>query len=183
MGTMTKWPVHKHTEHHKTRSKQRRNRHKEITIFCVFRFFWFLFSIFNYPKDFSRKCWITALVRSIKVSFITRYSEKYTTICVIVKMSLLHWRWHCVPACFNNYVVTFSNQSGKYVKFSNDIAWLFPHAWTCWRFNLRNRKRCWLRFDINVIHIHGQCCRLWAYLQHMSTPHSDQHIRSTVSSS
>jgi len=39
MGTMTKWPVQKHAEHHKTWSKQRRNRHKEITIFCVFRFF------------------------------------------------------------------------------------------------------------------------------------------------
>jgi len=38
MGTMTKWPVQKHTEHHKTRSQQGRNRHKEITIFCVFRF-------------------------------------------------------------------------------------------------------------------------------------------------
>ena len=35
MGTMTKWPVQKHTEHHKTRSKQGRNRHKEITIICV----------------------------------------------------------------------------------------------------------------------------------------------------
>ena len=56
MGTMTKWPVQKHTEHHQTRSKQGRNRHKEITIFCVFRFFCFLFSIFNYLKDFSRKC-------------------------------------------------------------------------------------------------------------------------------
>jgi len=27
MGTMTKWPVQKYTEHHKTRSIQRRNRH------------------------------------------------------------------------------------------------------------------------------------------------------------
>ena len=27
----------KHTEPHKTRSKQGRNRHKEITIFCVFQ--------------------------------------------------------------------------------------------------------------------------------------------------
>jgi len=35
----TKWPVQKHTEHHKTRSKQGHNRHKEITVFCVFRFF------------------------------------------------------------------------------------------------------------------------------------------------
>jgi len=34
---MTKWPVQKHTEHHKSRSKQGRNRHKEITIFCVLR--------------------------------------------------------------------------------------------------------------------------------------------------
>ena len=67
MGTMTKWPVQKHREHHKTRSKQGRNRHKEITIFCVFRFFCFLFSIFNYLKDFSRKCWITAIIRSMKI--------------------------------------------------------------------------------------------------------------------
>jgi len=67
MGTMTKCPVQKHTEHHKTRSKQGRNRHKEKTIICVFRFFCFLFSIFNYLKDFSRKCWITALVRSMKI--------------------------------------------------------------------------------------------------------------------
>ena len=36
MGTMTKWPVQKHTEHHKTRSIQRRNIHKEITIFLGF---------------------------------------------------------------------------------------------------------------------------------------------------
>jgi len=57
----------KHTEHHKTRGKQGRNRHKEITIFCVFRFYCFLFSIFNYLKDFSRKCLITALVRSMKI--------------------------------------------------------------------------------------------------------------------
>jgi len=45
MGTMTKWPVQKHTEHHKTRSKQRRNRHKEITFLC---FSIFLIFIFNF---------------------------------------------------------------------------------------------------------------------------------------
>jgi len=44
MGNMTKWPVQKHTEHHKTRSKQGRNRHKE-TIFCVFLFFIFNFQL------------------------------------------------------------------------------------------------------------------------------------------
>jgi len=27
MGTMTKWPEQKHTEHNKTRSIKRRNRH------------------------------------------------------------------------------------------------------------------------------------------------------------
>jgi len=46
MGTMTKWPVQKHTEHHKTRSKQGRNRQKEITIFLCFSIF--LFFIFNF---------------------------------------------------------------------------------------------------------------------------------------
>ena len=46
MGTMTKWPVQKHTDHHKTRSKQGRNRHKEITIFLCFSIF--LFFIFNF---------------------------------------------------------------------------------------------------------------------------------------
>ena len=45
MGTMTKWPLQKHTEHYKTRSIQRRNRHKEITIFCVFRIFLFFIII------------------------------------------------------------------------------------------------------------------------------------------
>ena len=37
----------KHTEHHRTRSIQRRNRHKEITIFCAFRIFPGFFS----PKN------------------------------------------------------------------------------------------------------------------------------------
>jgi len=41
---MTKWPVQKHTEHHKTQSIQRRNRHLEITSFCVFGFFCFFFN-------------------------------------------------------------------------------------------------------------------------------------------
>jgi len=30
MGTMTKWPVQKHTEHHKTRSKQRRKTYIQM---------------------------------------------------------------------------------------------------------------------------------------------------------
>jgi len=49
MGTMTKWPVQKHTEHHKTRSIQRRNRHKEKNIFFVFFGFFCSFYIFNFP--------------------------------------------------------------------------------------------------------------------------------------
>jgi len=46
MGTMIKWPVQKHTEHHKTQSIQRRNRHKETTNLFVFLFF--LIFIFNF---------------------------------------------------------------------------------------------------------------------------------------
>jgi len=38
MGTMTKCPVQKHTEHHKTRSIQTRKRYKEITFFVFFGF-------------------------------------------------------------------------------------------------------------------------------------------------
>jgi len=51
-----------------TRSIQRRNIHKEITTYLCFSDFsvFFLFLIFNYLKDFSKKCWITALVRSMK---------------------------------------------------------------------------------------------------------------------
>jgi len=38
-----------------TRSIQRRNIHKEISIFCVFRIFlFFIFLIFNYLNDFSK---------------------------------------------------------------------------------------------------------------------------------
>ena len=56
MANMTKWPVQKHTEHHKTRSIERRNRHSEITIFVFCGIFWvfILFFIFNYLKDFSK---------------------------------------------------------------------------------------------------------------------------------
>ena len=51
----------------KKRSIQKRNRHKEITIFLCFSVFLLLFfSMFNYLKDFSRTRWITALVRSMK---------------------------------------------------------------------------------------------------------------------
>jgi len=69
-------------------------RHKEITIFCVFRFFCFLFSIFNYLKDFSRKCWITIpyfLLKSWKHFEFTTYiytcfqrSDKYKSNTYII---------------------------------------------------------------------------------------------------
>ena len=58
----------------------------------------------------------------ISVSFTTRYSEIYTKICVIVKMYLRRWCWNCVPACLNNYVVTFSKQGGKLSSFQ--MTWL-----------------------------------------------------------
>jgi len=45
------------TEYTKTQQTLRNN------FFCVFGFFWVFFSIFNYLKDFSKTCLITALVR------------------------------------------------------------------------------------------------------------------------
>jgi len=53
----------------KTRTTSRRNRHleKKHTIFCVFRVFSFFlfFFIHNFLNEFSKKCWVTALVRSM----------------------------------------------------------------------------------------------------------------------
>jgi len=46
----------------KTRKTRRRNRHSQNTIFCVFRILLF---IYNFLNDFSKKCWLTALVRSL----------------------------------------------------------------------------------------------------------------------
>jgi len=61
IGTMTKWPVQKHTEHNKTRSIQQTLRNN---YFCVFRIFLgFLFSIFNYLKDFSKRSWMHASMK------------------------------------------------------------------------------------------------------------------------
>jgi len=50
MGTMTKWPVQKHTVHNKTRSIQRRNRHLEKKYFMFFGFFYFFIFIFQLLK-------------------------------------------------------------------------------------------------------------------------------------
>ena len=77
------------------RYSKRRNRHKEITIFCVFLFFCFLFSIFNYLKDFSKKSWITALARSMKnIRGLNQLSAaanpttyRYKVYCKILKIS------------------------------------------------------------------------------------------------
>jgi len=68
-GTMTKWPVQKLTQGTTQKLLQHhlRNRHLENIYFCVFRIFLFLFSFFidNFLKEFSKKCCVTALVRSM----------------------------------------------------------------------------------------------------------------------
>jgi len=70
MGTMTKWPVQKHTEHHKTRSIQRRNRHKEITIFCVFRTY---LSLRNTPICFKTDSRIPSyFLRTVKLQSVEK---------------------------------------------------------------------------------------------------------------
>jgi len=62
------WTSQVYGHHDKmARTKNTQNITKQVyTIFCVFRIFHFFISIFNYLKDFSKKCWITALVRSMK---------------------------------------------------------------------------------------------------------------------
>ena len=58
---MVRTKTHRTSEYTKTQQTLRNN------YFVFFGFFWgVLFSIFNYLKDFSKKCWITALVRSMK---------------------------------------------------------------------------------------------------------------------
>jgi len=154
MGTMTKWPVQKHTEHHKTRSNQGRNRHKEITIFCVFRFFWFLFSIFNYLKDFSRKCWITDLVRSMK------YKYKIILMCTYFFFIVLLLKNGCVlydmrVRCFTSYLAIIYNWCLINIKKTEKDRYLFyrgnktriVHIWcvhTIVKRNL-NKARCFIQ--------------------------------------
>ena len=62
---MTKWPVQKHTEHHKTRSKQRRNRHKEVTFFVFFDFSDFYFQF----KECFESVWILKSLFCVSVHF------------------------------------------------------------------------------------------------------------------
>jgi len=45
----------------KTRTTSWRNRHLEKLYFCVFR----IFLIHNFLNELSKKCWVTALVRSM----------------------------------------------------------------------------------------------------------------------
>jgi len=65
-GTMTKWPVQKPTH----RTTQKHVEHYDVTdrkklFVCVFRIFIFLIFFYNFLNEFSKKCWVTALVRSI----------------------------------------------------------------------------------------------------------------------
>jgi len=66
-GTMTKWPVQKPTH----RTTQKHVEHYDVTdrknyVFVFFGLLFFiLFFIYNFLNEFSKKCWVTALVRSI----------------------------------------------------------------------------------------------------------------------
>jgi len=66
-GTMTKWPVQKLTQGTTQKLLQDHDATDiQKTIFCVFRIFFFLFFfIDNFLNEFSKKCWVTALVRSM----------------------------------------------------------------------------------------------------------------------
>ena len=68
-GTMTKWPVQKPAQGttqknpHNIMTQQTPRKHNYIVVFFGFFCFYFLF-IDNFLKEFSKKCWATALVRS-----------------------------------------------------------------------------------------------------------------------
>ena len=56
----------KHTGQHKTHRTQRRNIHSENNyLFFIFGCFYFDFFIDDFLNNLSRKCWVTALVRSM----------------------------------------------------------------------------------------------------------------------
>jgi len=87
MGTMTKWPVQKHTKHHKTQSKQGSNRHKEITIFLCFSIF--LIFIFNFQllKGILQKMlnYRLGTVNEYSLISMTSYDDFLTKIESVVK--------------------------------------------------------------------------------------------------
>jgi len=66
-GTMTKWTKTDTRDDTKTLTTSWCNRHLENIYFCVFRIFiFFIFFFIDYfLKEFSKKCWVTALVRSM----------------------------------------------------------------------------------------------------------------------
>ena len=90
MGTMTKWPVQKHTEHNKTRSTciQRRNRHKEITIFCVFRIFLFFFN-FKPHTQHKQGTWNTNNLEDIPELFYLIHSYSFNNIWYVLPGAML----------------------------------------------------------------------------------------------
>ena len=66
----------------KTRTTSWRNRRLEKPYFCVFRIFIFLFFIYNFLNEFSKKCCVTALVRSMTFIWefkpVLSYSKPHT---------------------------------------------------------------------------------------------------------
>jgi len=119
MVTMTKWPVQKHTEHHKTRGIQRRNRHWEITIFVFFGFFWVFFSIFNYLKDFFKKSRITARVRSMKN--IVGLNQFYAATNLTHSQHFLEKKKNCPFTLFIKVTKELNKTSGKWINTKSKI--------------------------------------------------------------
>jgi len=79
-GTMTQWPIQKPTHNNtKTRRTPWRNRHLEEKNIFVFRILY----IYNFFNDFYKKCFITALVRSMPCNAVFQpvlsyYSKPHT---------------------------------------------------------------------------------------------------------
>jgi len=73
----------KHTElHTNTQNTKTQQTFRKKTTFCVFRILQFLFYIYDFLNDFSKKYWGTSLVRSMTfnggLKLVWRYSKPYT---------------------------------------------------------------------------------------------------------
>ena len=69
-----------HTEQHKTRRTPRRSRHLEKNLVLVFFWFFYFLFIYNVLNYFFKKCWDTALVRSMTFILV----RKQIGICVFI---------------------------------------------------------------------------------------------------
>jgi len=92
-----------------TRRTPRRNRHSEKTTFCVFRNILFLLNtcFHTFLNCFSKKCWVTALVRSMTFIWGLNHVAVNIVCCFSWKVNVLPsdqkemaWNWIKIKCFF-----------------------------------------------------------------------------------